>query len=218
MKIRSPMHSIDARGKFGASLVFAIWRGLNYVRSLTIPANPQTTRQMLVRGYLTTLSRSWAALSDAQRTAWRDYALLHPETNVFGETFLPSGFNIYVGLNSLVLDCGGAAIATPPVVAGPGQLVAFTAAPEIPLGILCEFDAPGVNKFTEIQRTGIIPVGRIVQENQYRHDQYVAGAGDNASIVGLVTGAKYGVRGRIILPDGQPGPWAVTTALGGAAA
>ena len=217
MKVRSPMHSIDVRGKFGTSLVFAIWRGLNYIRGLTIPANPQTDRQMLVRGYMTTLSRAWAALVDGERQAWRDYALLHPVNNVFGQTFLPSGFNVYVGLNSLVLDQGLTAIDTPPIVAGPGGIAGLTASPEIPLSILLDFTAPGSGMAIEVQATGIIPPGRIVQENQYRHVAYTVGTVDNQSLQELAAGEKYGVRVRIVLPDGQAGPWSVATSLAGAA-
>jgi len=218
MKVRSPMHSIDVRGKFGTSLVFAIWRGLNYLRGLTIPANPQTARQMLVRGYMTTLSRAWAALVDGERTAWRDYALLHPVTNVFGQTFLASGFNVYVGLNTLVLDQGLTAVDTPPIVAGPGGIAGFVASPLPSLGVYMEWIAPGAGRVTEIQITGIIPPGRIVQENQYRHDSYNVGTCDNVEISGLAAGEKYGVRCRIVLPDGQVGPWSVATSLAGAAA
>lgn len=75
-KTTGPLMSMDARGKFGGTLVFGYWKGRNTVRQLVTPANPQTANQMANRNAvsvlgagqrfanLTALVRSDATLTD----------------------------------------------------------------------------------------------------------------------------------------------------------
>jgi len=48
-KVIGPLFSEQARGKFGASVVYNRRRGQNVVRSFVIPSNPQTTNQVAQR-------------------------------------------------------------------------------------------------------------------------------------------------------------------------
>jgi hypothetical protein len=205
------MHSVDVRGKFGASLVFAIWRNLNYLRGLTIPANPQTSRQMAVRGFLTTCSRAWGALGDTNQTQWRDWASLHPVKDVFGVDFLLSGANWFIGLTSNVLAISHPQINTAPTANAPGQLAAWAVTSTVQGTIAVAYTAPGGTDHSEIQITARIPLGRIAQENQYRNYIYNEPATAANSITGKIPTAKYYVRGRKIGIDGQVGPWAVSS-------
>ena len=43
-----PLHSFEARGKVG-SMVFGLWRGIQWVRQHFIPENPQTAKQINIR-------------------------------------------------------------------------------------------------------------------------------------------------------------------------
>lgn len=44
-KVTGPMHSDGASGQFAKTMVFAGWKGVNYVRKYVVPANPQSSDQ-----------------------------------------------------------------------------------------------------------------------------------------------------------------------------
>lgn len=44
-KVTGPLQSFSASGKIANSIVFAAWKGVNYVRQYVIPANPQSEAQ-----------------------------------------------------------------------------------------------------------------------------------------------------------------------------
>ena len=204
MKVRSPMHSIDVRGKFGTSLIFSVWRGINYLRGLTIPANPQTSRQTAVRGEFATATRAWAGLSPAQIDAWDAYAQAHPEVDVFGNSVLVTGFNKFVGLSTRLLDIGAVIVEDAPVLSAPpviaNLIVDFTTATEINV----DYDAPGAAFKVEVLLAGPIIASRRIPKGSFRHVKYLAGTTVGDTITGLITGMKYGYMVRAIqIADGQ---------------
>lgn len=48
-KVTGPLFSVDASGRYAGSLVFAKWKGRNYVRQLVIPSNPMSADQETAR-------------------------------------------------------------------------------------------------------------------------------------------------------------------------
>lgn len=48
-KVTGPLMSMSAAGQVGKAIVFAAWKGVNYVRQFVIPANPQSADQGDVR-------------------------------------------------------------------------------------------------------------------------------------------------------------------------
>lgn len=48
-KVSGPLMSMDARGKFGGTLVFSGWKGRPTVRQLVLPTNPQSANQVAAR-------------------------------------------------------------------------------------------------------------------------------------------------------------------------
>lgn len=44
-KVTGPLMSMSASGKIANSIVFAAWKGVNYVRQYVIPSNPQSSGQ-----------------------------------------------------------------------------------------------------------------------------------------------------------------------------
>lgn len=55
-KVTGALFSVDASGAFAGKLVFAKWKGRQYVRNLVIPSNPQTTAQQEVRNAIRALA------------------------------------------------------------------------------------------------------------------------------------------------------------------
>jgi len=90
-----------------------------YVRSRSVPVNPNTDRQVEVRNYTRSLAIGWQnTLSDIQRYAWDWYAGATPWTNKFGEACYLTGLNHYVRSNVPRLMAALTRLDNPPIIAG----------------------------------------------------------------------------------------------------
>ncbi|WP_299030424.1 hypothetical protein [uncultured Thermanaerothrix sp.] len=69
-----PAMSFDASGSLGGAIVFSKWKGRNYIRSLVIPANPKSNKQVSVRSMMTWLTQQWANIPSANKNTWKDLA------------------------------------------------------------------------------------------------------------------------------------------------
>jgi len=106
----------EMRGSIAGN-VFSKNRYGNYVRSRTVPVNPNTARQQLVRAALSTYTTRWAqTLTAGQRTAWNLYGSSVVMTNKLGESINLSGYNHYIRTNSILALGGVAAIDDGPTV------------------------------------------------------------------------------------------------------
>lgn len=93
----------------------------SYFRNRTIPVNPRTPAQTLVRDALTSFSQNWRNLSASAQTAWQQIADLVPIQNKQGQTITLSGQAFYVRFNLqrrsvglARLDVAPAAVEVPP--------------------------------------------------------------------------------------------------------
>ncbi len=73
-RVTGPLMSIDASGTYGKSLVFAKWKGRNYVREHVKPSNPKTAKQIGVRSMLAFLAMSWNGLASLAKGTWTELA------------------------------------------------------------------------------------------------------------------------------------------------
>jgi hypothetical protein len=88
--VKGPLFSLDASGAVGDAIVFAKWKGRNYVRRHAIPANPKSVGQVSVRSMLKFLTQYWASLTAGEQADWDDRAAA---TDI-------SPFNAFVGANA----------------------------------------------------------------------------------------------------------------------
>lgn len=58
-KVIGPLQSLDASGKFGNSMVFSKWKGINTVRQYVIPTYRNTDEQKAVRDIVSDASIAW---------------------------------------------------------------------------------------------------------------------------------------------------------------
>ncbi len=71
-----------------------------YTRAKSIPVNPNTDRQALIRASLASMTQRWAnTLSAAQRTAWNLYGSTVVMKNKIGQDTFLTGFNHYLRSN-----------------------------------------------------------------------------------------------------------------------
>lgn len=104
----------DIRNKLDG-IVFSKNTFGRYVRIKVTPVNPQSVRQMLVRGRLDTLAKRYAnTLEEGERILWRDFAANNPRTDVFGDTLTLTGITMYQALNLVLLNSGNDIIDVPP--------------------------------------------------------------------------------------------------------
>lgn len=211
---------VDARGKLGGH-VFTKARSGATIRTKVTPLNGQTSAQGAVRSTFGTLSQSWRTLSEEQRIAWNNKAATVGKTNVFGDSYFPSGKNLYVAINTNILNAGGSAIKIPPVdIALPDVLLSgitfdsLAQALEVelqsltnPTGntalVFCSpclskgvFNASGKERFVSaVNLTGTSTVADIYAD-------YVAKYG------ALLSGSKIFVKVKIVnASSGQSSPW-----------
>lgn len=94
-----PLLGTDLSGKVGG-IVASHNRGGAYFRAATIPVNPNTVFQQVVRAAVAQLSAQWeSTLTQVQRDAWAVYASNVTLTNRIGEQINVTPLDMYVRSN-----------------------------------------------------------------------------------------------------------------------
>lgn len=101
-----------------------------YLRTRTIPTNPNTASQRNSRNSFASAARAWQGLSAGQRTAWAASASLLILVDALGKNYVPSGFQYFMSVNrnTFVYSGSTATILTPPASAIPAALLTLVAA------------------------------------------------------------------------------------------
>ena len=111
-RITAPMLSFGASGQIAKSMVFSKWKGIDYARKYTIPANPNTTNQQTTRGCFKWVHDMYKYLDPAVVEAWVAYAQGKPMTG--GNAFASKNVTALRGQTDNLL-----LIAVPAVLGGP---------------------------------------------------------------------------------------------------
>jgi hypothetical protein len=91
--------------------------GGQYFRGLTIPVNPNSSRQIAVRDAMSLLATAWGStLTTAQRTAWQTYASGVTWLNSLGDAIKVSGMNAYQSCNIPRLQASVARVDAAPTI------------------------------------------------------------------------------------------------------
>ncbi len=144
-KVNAPLFSFGASGQLGKALVYFPWKGLDVVRSYTVPANPNTAAQQTQRGYMNSAVDEYhlAKYVAADKTAWDRYA---------GAGALPmSGFNAFC---KSFIDLKLAAVVT----VDPGHAGAITqsGAGQFDITVTEDGEADAVNCIWGYSKTALI--------------------------------------------------------------
>lgn len=92
-------------GSFGG-LTASHNKGGAYFRRRSVPTDPSSAFQAVIRDAFATLSQQWTnSLTPAQRTAWDDYAQQVAWTDTLGQTIQLSGQNHFIRANVPRLQC-----------------------------------------------------------------------------------------------------------------
>jgi len=99
------------------STTFSHNRSGKYIRNRTIPVNPNSARQVVVRSTLSALTTAWSQdLTQLQRDAWDLYGDNVVVKNRLGEDINLTGFNQFIRSNSVILQAGGIRVDDGPTV------------------------------------------------------------------------------------------------------
>lgn len=98
-KTSGPLFSLDARGQVGKAIVYSIWKGVNYVRTYTVPKTGMDAGQIAQRNLITDASQAWASGATVGGVTLDSAYKLAFATAAAGQAY--SGFNLYIKVSSL---------------------------------------------------------------------------------------------------------------------
>lgn len=103
----------DIRGSIGGT-TFARNRAGAFARNRTKPINPSTVKQSDARSRFGGVSFAWAALTQVQRDAWQAVAATITRLNRLGETYVPTGRQMFLEVNNNAALVGDPLLTTAP--------------------------------------------------------------------------------------------------------
>lgn len=181
----------EIRGSIGGTTYARNKSGL-YARNRSKPVNPNTVNQSRVRSQFSMTSAGFSALSAADIAAWNQFAQGYPAVNKVGDTYTPTGKQVYhlcnVNLRSVLLD----PISTPPYdtpvvpgidISGVGETIVNTA------GLLTTLSVHGIstdvdNGLIVVQATPPMQAARQSYRNRMRQ---MGASYDSGTTMALVT-------------------------------
>lgn len=223
--IKWGMFVVDGRGKVGGHVLTKTRSGAT-VRTKVTPANPQTSYQGLARSIFGSISTAWRDLSESNRASWQGAVDSFTKTNAFGDSYSPSGKNLFTGLNASLLNIdqpmittAPAPIAVPPVVASAVTVDVSPVIGSSAIRFTFSTPDPDASFTTVIEATQSLSPGKYNFSGAYRkftsfpgdtpptfsnmYDYYVAKFGVP------VVGSKISFRMRAVSNEtGQSGVWA----------
>ena len=104
MKYVNSIYTPDQTGRLGG-VVFGKNKYGVFLKMFKSPSNPRSTSQQDTRAYFAAASRAWAALTDAQRTNWNNFAGTQEYVKK-GVSYTLTGFSYFVKLNRYLQDIG----------------------------------------------------------------------------------------------------------------
>lgn len=88
----------EIRGSIGGTTYARNKSGL-YARNRSIPVNPNTVNQSIVRSRLSGIAQQFSNLTAPQVAAWNQFAQGYPAKNKLGDTYTPTGKQVYMLCN-----------------------------------------------------------------------------------------------------------------------
>lgn len=168
-------------------------RAGQYVRNRRSPVQPTGTgRRAAIRSAFGSASQAWAGLTDQQRAAWVSYADGVPYVDSLGQSIKLTGHQMFVAVNTQLLNCGSAISDTPPADTNVPVLSDVTATADDTGNIALAFTSTGAAAdFILIQASPVLSPGRSFT-NRFWQAAVAAGNATTAA-VGVAYQAEFGV-------------------------
>lgn len=201
-----------------------------YIRSRSIPVNPNTDRQVASRNAVRNLTIAWQnVLTQVQRDGWKTYGDNVPWINKLGQVVTLTGLNHYVRTNALLILCGLTRLDQAPAIfnLASAEALLSAVASEATQNYLIAYDdtagwcsEDGAHQFFEI---GLPQNGGVQFFNgPWRYADKVDGdsiapptsPATVAAPFPFAAGQRLWIRSRIIRADGRLSQFAQTNFLG----
>lgn len=198
-KLKSPFFALEASGRFGKDLVYSSWRGIPYVKVFYPPAQKDSPRQREVQASFSRLGKQWAALSEAQREAWRVYA---------GRQRVPNSAHcLFLSFAVLAQDAGLPLPVLPPLGRAPLAPYLSVTSGEEDGSVAVSWSFPKSQKIPDSALLDLWSCMTLPSRQAYRHHfthlVYVPAGVGRAAINNLPKNRTPHFRARLILPDSR---------------
>lgn len=163
----------DARGKLNGN-VYSKNRFGSYVRTKVTPVNRNTSFQTAVRAALGANSTGWGSvLTPGERAEWNAFAFNHPFSNIFGQSKILTGHQMYTGIQARLSNIAGTPTTTPPSDTTTGELGGLTLVATVAAGgtltvATNESNVP-VGAVIAVYATPVMPNGRNFVKTELRY-------------------------------------------------
>lgn len=88
----------------------------SYFRNRVMPVNPNTSAQSTVRNNFQELSSGYRALTEEQRSAWRELGNQMIRSGSLAENYSLAGLNAYISVNTNLRTIGATLVTSPPTL------------------------------------------------------------------------------------------------------
>jgi hypothetical protein len=134
-------------------------------------------------------------LSEAERIAWNSSVGDFAKTDIFGDLKNPTGFNLYVALNSNLDNIGATPITTPPSTVGVSIFATFTLAAAEGAGTMVGTVTPATLPATEyaiVRATAAQSAGKSFVKSEFRQIAVLTSITGGSIDLATAWEAKYG--------------------------
>lgn len=221
---------VDGRGKLNGT-VFSKNRGGAYARVKVTPSNPRYPAQMFVRSNLAFIAQKWKTLTQQERDAWGANVSNYTRTDVFGDIKTPTGYNLFMRINTALRDASTDLffnVPAPAVDVVAPDTVNVAASPES-LSLITDFpDDAEMNGYLLVDASPMLSAGVSTAGSKFKRVSNLevqdfsalsstALLSDYSAIFGApVQGQKVFLRVTVMMSNGQRGvPIIVSTLVGG---
>jgi len=197
MKIKWGALVVDGRNKIGGQVASRNRSGA-YLRNKVTPVNPKTSYQVTQRARLASFAQAWRGLTQAQRNAWNDAVSDYKKTDIFGDIQNPSGFNLYVRLNTNLDNVGASAIDAPLAPVGVNVFTTMTLAAAEGAGTIVATVAPATLDAAEyviFRATPAMSAGKNFVKSEFRQISVVTAIVAGSVDLETAYNAKFGAVG-----------------------
>ena len=212
MKLKFGAIVTDGRGKIGGHVASKNRAGA-YLHTKVTPSNPNTVAQAQARSILASLSQAWGQLTDSQRQGWNGAVKEWGKTDIFGDIKNPSGINLFVKLNSNLVNVGMPQVSDVPAKSEvPSVIIVIGSLFKDTDQVFIEFDNATANGMRALVRaTPTLSNGVSFVKSQFRVIGNEVVNGTNFTLTGAY-GAKFGgpslganvyASVQFVLPNGQ---------------
>lgn len=169
MKIKWGAFVVAGRGSAGGTVASRNTYG-TYFRNKVTPNNVNTVAQQLVRQFMALVSQSWRGLTQIQRDVWNSVTNSYQATDIFGDTFAYTGFNLFMRLNRNLLEINEATIDDAPSPVSVSGFISLELAVDIALATLIATFAGAIDADTKVIVTATAPqsAGKNFVKSEYR--------------------------------------------------